>query len=151
MKINPTPKKDYAKIGLIAALATLAALFVIPYIQIEIDLAVIGLIWVAAIAIMGASATEKKFTTLDIEGDHITLIKGIISKKTVVISYEKITDIYVTRDFIDVLVGTGSIHINTAGTAYMELSALDLEAKYLDQLVDMMKIKKKKSSDDSGY
>lgn len=142
MKVHPDYKKEHLAIAIAAVLLSIIAVLAFPYLGVSIDAVILIGIWAIAILAMGAVAANKKFINVEIEDDHVTLTRGIFSTKSVMINYNSITDIHVTRDFLDRILHLGSIEINTAGTTSMELRVSGLPNTHIDDLLNKAKRKK---------
>ena len=81
--------------------------------------------------------------------DHMTIRKGPITPTEVVITYDKIQDIYVDQDILDRILGIYDVHISTATVAsgiHAHIDGVLRDAAYglRDQL--LVEVKKRKSN-----
>ena len=78
-------------------------------------------IWARWIALLGVAIVWKLaypilyfFTyTYDIEGDNLTISKGVFAKHEITLPFSRITDVYIDRDVLDVVFGLCDLHIST--------------------------------------
>lgn len=65
------------------------------------------------------------FYFYDIEGNNIVIRKGIISKKEVILSFSRITDVYVDQDLGDFVFRLYDIHLSTPTSESMKFAHIN--------------------------
>lgn len=61
----------------------------------------------------------------DSDEKNVIIRKGILAKREVTLPFSKITDVYVERDFLDVLLGLYDIHISTPTAESGKMAHID--------------------------
>jgi len=68
----------------------------------------------------------EKFNEIDVGNTSVAIKKGMLSVKSIVIPYAKITDMNIHRSLLDRLLKLGLMEINTAGSEGMEVVFPDI-------------------------
>ena len=137
---------------LVASMAVL--LYAIYYQQGELN-PVYPLICILVIGALVASTysvvdlTYRKFVYALREKDFL-IQKGIVEKIRYIIPYEKIQNVTVSRDFLDVALGLGTLHIETAAHVYLEhdilLPGVSNDDNLVREIVERSRLAKKEDS-----
>ena len=98
-------------------------------------LAIVVLLILAAVAMIYKKAAH----TYEINETDIVERRGVFAHDLNVIPYNKVTDIKVDKTIIGTLLGMGNIHINTAGTGYLELTMVDVDLRYMDDAINIIR------------
>ncbi|MEW6721840.1 MAG: PH domain-containing protein [Candidatus Micrarchaeota archaeon] len=146
---------------LILLLPIFAALYVLFYVALPALGHPAGIqhdviFWLLAIASVALNALfislrYRKFVYALREKDLI-IQRGIVEKLRYVVPYEKIQNVTVSRDFIDVLLGTGTLHIETAAHMVLDneirLPGIQNDSDLVNELVARSKAAKAGGADE---
>lgn len=153
--LSPRLKLKLFAIRMALTLPLLAAAFLFAYvflppagIQPGVQFDVV--FWLSAIAVVAGqyaliSLRFRKFVFALREKD-IIIQKGIIEKLRYVVPYEKVQNVTVNRDFLDVALGIGTVHIETAAHMVLEndiqLPGIPNDSDLVNEIVERSKIAK---------
>ncbi len=97
---------------------------------------------IGLITILGAW-TDCRFKTLELDDANITFTVGILSTKTAVVPFARLTNVIVTRSFLERILGLGSIIIDTPGGSNIpEIDARQIPYVAIEIIVDKTEGKK---------
>ena len=63
----------------------------------------------------------ERFNEIDVSDTSVAIKKGVLSVRSIVVPYSKITDMNIKRSFLDRILRVGLLEINTAGSEKMEV------------------------------
>jgi uncharacterized membrane protein YdbT with pleckstrin-like domain len=106
--INPTPIVAQAKMVLLAIILTVLLYMVSNYIKGIFVQAVLAVWFLAALG-CGLFFITTRFITLEIREKDLLFRRGILSVRTVLISYDKITDTRYTQSLFERIFGVGTL------------------------------------------
>jgi membrane protein YdbS with pleckstrin-like domain len=162
-KLNPKIKARWLLeriITLIPLLASIAVLlYLVNYQQVEVNPAYYAVLAFAVALLLAAAYSEvelrySKFVYA-LRDKDLLIQKGIIEKIRYVIPYEKIQNVTVSRDFIEVALGLGTVHIETAAHVYVEndiiLPGVSNDENLVTELVERSKIAKEGGGKTQDY
>ncbi|HSB47255.1 MAG TPA: PH domain-containing protein [Candidatus Bilamarchaeum sp.] len=162
-KLSPKIKARWLLERLVGLVPLLAASAVLIYLlnvqQVQVDPAYYALLALAigAMALAAYGEVElryRKFVYALREKDFL-IQKGVIEKIRYVIPYEKIQNVTVSRDFIDIALGLGTLHIETAAHVYVEndivLPGISNEENLVNELVQRSKLAKQDGNGSDEY
>ena len=94
--------------------------------------------WVAGLLVVIALKTAYQFLYYltyfyDIEGENLTVRKGVLAKDEITLPFVKITDVNIDRDIIDVFFGLYDVHFATptqASEVQAHIDGLDYEGAH---------------------
>src|SRR3989338_1491533 len=128
---HPSGIPLYLKAALIAIILSGLLLYAREVVEFDPTELIIGL-WVVAFIISIATKIAHRFKTLEIDDHNITLKIGILSTKTVVVPFERITNVNVHQSLFQRLVGLGTLSVDTAaGTVLAEIKIENMPYKAL--------------------
>ncbi|MBI5228155.1 PH domain-containing protein [Candidatus Micrarchaeota archaeon] len=116
----------FGKIDLVMLLALLFLCLAIPYIPVELE--------------------YRHFTYAFREKD-LMIKKGFLERKDFMVPYEKIQNVTVERSLIDRFLGTGTLHIETAGSAATESDVVLPGVYGFHDLINTLVMKSKKTQE----
>jgi len=61
----------------------------------------------------------------DMDDKNVTVTKGVITKRTIILPFKRITDVYVDQDLWDVFLGLYDVHISTPTEESGEFAHID--------------------------
>jgi len=138
------PKYTVLYIVIVAvAVLVLAALFYYQYTgDIAGDMYGMLSLGIVILAVLGVIATFLKYIaiTYRVTDREVVVTEGIVTKTTRVVPVHKIDNISVKRDISDMILTTGSIHIDTpAGGGAVEIVMKRVDAAKLDEVGDAIR------------
>ncbi len=153
-KLNPRIKARWFLERLLGVLPLFAAmavlLYLVGYTEGELNPLFIAAFLIAIALVSMALYAEvelryRKFVYALREKDFL-IQKGIVEKIRYVIPYEKIQNVTVSRDFLEVALGLGTLHIETAAHIYVEndiiLPGVSNDSDLVNELVERSKAAK---------
>ena len=139
MRIRPSTHGFYAKNYLFSTLLAVILFFSGIYMAFEtgellisIGLVVLGSLLIA-IGIVH-SVVNTKSTVLYLEENKLVYETGILSHHKKIAPLSMITDSTIERTFFERIVGVGDLHINTSGTAGIEILANDFNFEDVEKI-----------------
>ena len=122
---------DYVRSVLAALVFTFVLLRLNNWVSFPLEL-VLGAVWGIAILSIVAAFIRAKIQYIEVDTEGVTLHMGLFNKKTTYVPYERITNVHINRGFVERLFLLGSLEIDTAGTAQVEIKVDSIPSKYLE-------------------
>lgn len=85
----------------------------------------IALLVLIAIGLIAANILYFIFYFYNITPEHIIIKKGIISRKEIVVPYEKVQNVFIDQDFWDRILGLYDVHVATADMQSAGMAHID--------------------------
>ena len=139
-RIHPNPIVSQVKIILFAILVSILLILARDYLQ-SIFIQALVIVWIASIGYCAFLAIIEQFISLDIGDSDLIYKKGILSMKTTLIPYSKITDTRFNQTFFERLFGLGTLEVDTAGSD--QIAVLVYGIHYLDADEVLKHVRKK--------
>ncbi len=133
-RIHPNPIVGQVKVILFAILLSAILILARDYVQ-SIYLSALIAVWAISIVYCALLALVEQFISLDIGDADLLYKKGILSMKTVLIPYSKITDARFNQTLIDRLFGVGTMELDTAGSDGIALTVHGLSHIDADEIL----------------
>lgn len=132
MKIRPSIRGFYAKNYLFATVLSIILVFAGAYmILLTREIMVSALLILAGIGIVAIgiahSIVNSKTTYLELDDKQIVYDSGIFSHHRITAPISMVTDSTIKRTFFERIVGIADLHVNTSGTATVEILANDFD------------------------
>lgn len=122
---------DYTRSILAALVFSFILLRLNNWISFPLEL-VLAAVWGIAVLSVIAAFIRAKIQYIEVDEEGVTLHMGLFNKKTTYVPYERITNVHINRGFVERLFRLGSLEIDTAGTAQVEIRVDSIPSKYLD-------------------
>ena len=87
-----------------------------------------------AVLLVIVAFIRAKIQYIDVDSEGVTMHTGLINKKTMYVPYRKIEEVKINRSLIDRIFFLGSLGIDTAGTAQVEIQMNNVPSHYLDRM-----------------
>jgi len=111
--VHPNPVVAVARIILVAIAFTAFAFLVRSYIE-DYAMQLIALVWGISILDCIFLFIATRFVTLEIGEKDILFRRGILSVKTVLVPFDKVTDTRYTQSLLERIFGVGTLEVETA-------------------------------------
>jgi putative membrane protein len=92
----------------------------------------------AALYVFGKAFLEYFYFTFHISGQQLIIKKGIFSKKTLIIPFERIQTVHLQQNLLHKIIGHCKVSIDTAGTEKTEVAIQSLAYKKALQLKELL-------------
>ena len=113
--IHPNPIVSQVKIIFFAFLVSVLLYLGQNYFQ-QIFIQALAAVWIAAIGYCVLLTIIEQFISLEIGDSDLIYKKGILSMKTTLIPYNKITDTRFNQTLVERIFGLGTLEVDTAGS-----------------------------------
>ena len=114
MKFHPSPVPDLLRIAFGVIIFSLIFYFLSDLLG-DVSITFVEFFVVLGLFSACGAWTDCRFKTLEVDDINITYTIGILSTKTAVVPFTRITNVIVTRSFLERILGLGSIVIDTPG------------------------------------
>jgi membrane protein YdbS with pleckstrin-like domain len=131
---NPNPIVGTLRILFLAILLSLIAYTFQTYID-RIFLALLGMTWLIAALYIAILYARAKFEVITMEEKAVRHTQGILSQKSVVLPYVKITEATYTQSLAQRLFSVGNLHLDSAGGALVAIHSMDIKKSDIDKIM----------------
>lgn len=132
--LKPSGRIYYAVV--FAAFLLLSALLFLlePWLGINAPL---GSLWLLVLAFCawGFVFLYFQYHYIHVEDGTLTVREGLLTRKMVIIPFEKITEIESVRSALEALFGVGTVKIDTSGTSGMEIIFRNVPKESIDSFL----------------
>jgi len=139
---KPSAKLYHIQIGL-AAIVLIAILIITGGFLGNTMIILIGIIIFLALIATVVSTITIKVRTVEIGEYAVTVKTGLLNTRTIMIPYERMTNVNIKRGIFDRLMGMGTLEIDTAGTAQTEVIMPYMLNKDLEHIMSELSTKAK--------
>lgn len=141
MILHPGPKgffvRNYGSVALFALLLILGGIAV-PF--IGLDFSISGLLWAVGLLILGVTVAHTllhdRHTSLFLSEEELVFETGIVNHSVKRVPIHKISDTSTEQDFLDKLIGSCNLRINTPGSQGYEVEADGFNYKQIKSFTD---------------
>lgn len=114
MQVRPYPIITITRVVLIALLFS-AILFLAREWFLGIFGQLLGAIWLVAVIYASVAFIHSRFKTLSVEGQTLTYRSGILSSKSIVVPFSKITERAYDQKLLERVFGIGTLKLDSMG------------------------------------
>jgi membrane protein YdbS with pleckstrin-like domain len=140
-KIHPKPIVEQTKIFIFLILLSIV-LFLIREFLSDIFVPIITLVWVIGLIQIIYLSIHARFISLDIGENDLLFRKGVLSMKTNLVPYKKITDARFGQSIIERVFQVGTLEIDTAGSDRVSIRIPSVPFKDLERIISIVRSKR---------